>query len=76
MARGVARVNFSMYGETLPTTEQMEEIDRQLVQWAAAALELVRAHVAGAYHGMKALTPEQIRQRAVLHLGGEIPAAH
>jgi hypothetical protein len=72
MARTVALVHHTMYGDTLPTTEQMEEIDRQLVQWAALALELARAQVAGTYHGMKTLTPDQLKQRAALHVDGEI----
>ncbi|TFE26141.1 hypothetical protein E0F15_18615 [Frankia sp. B2] len=72
MARTVALVHHLLYGGTLPATEQMEEIDRQLVQWAALALELARAQVAGTYHGMKALTPDQLTQRAALHQGGEL----
>ncbi len=75
MARTVALVHHLLYGDTLPTTEQMETIDRQLVQWAALALELARAQVAGTYHGMKALTPDQLTQRASLHQGGDLHPA-
>jgi hypothetical protein len=75
MARNVANVHHAMYGETLPTTEQMKDLDDLLVQWAALALELARAQVAGTYHGMKALTPEQLTRRAALHVDGDLHPA-
>lgn len=62
MAGLVASIHLTMFGATLPTEQELETVDEQIVDWADRALELGRAWVRHRMNALRELDAEQVRK--------------